>query len=319
MNEIFSYKDIQKAMENIKKYVYTTPMPKSVYLSDKKRNVYLKLENQQEVKAFKVRGALNKILSLTEEEKNKGVITVSSGNHGIATSYAANLLGIKNAYIIVPETTPKSKTDKIEFYGGTVKLLGKDYDAAHREGMKLVKEKGMTYIDPWDEDEVVYMGQGTISIEIFKQCKNIDTIFVPIGGGGLITGIAVGAKGINPNVKIIGVQTEACPAYKSSIDDNILYNEYESKESLCDALIGGIGHLAFKMKDVVDEVVLVSESSIKEAVKYMALKEKQIVEPSSATVVAAYIKKKESLEGKNIALVVSGGNIDDNLFINMIK
>ena len=147
----------------------------------------------QRAKSFKIRGAMNKMLTLTEEEKQKGVATISSGNHGSSVSYAASLLGISNAKVIVPETTPKSKVDKIKYFGADVMLMGSNYDEAHALGMKFIEEKGMTYIDAYYDDPKIYGGQGTIAIEILEQNPDIDTIVVPIGGGGLSTGIAVAA------------------------------------------------------------------------------------------------------------------------------
>lgn len=318
MIQAFDYEDVCEAYKRIKKHLDRTPLVQSVNLTDNDKNVFLKLENQQEVKSFKIRGALNKILTLTDTEKQRGVITVSSGSHGIATSYAAALTGIAQAFIIVPKNTPQNKIDKITFYGGEVMKVGNNYDEAHKEGMKIVREKGMTYIDPWDKDELVYAGQGTVAVEILEKNPDIDTMIVPIGGGGLVTGIAVAAKGIKKDIKIIGVQTEACPAYVHSIRDNTLYNEYQPKPSLCDALVGGIGHIAYKMHDVVDDVFIVSEDEIKEATTFAAIKEKQVIEPSSAVVIAAYLKNRQIIRGKNIALVISGGNADDLLFKTLI-
>lgn len=309
-----NYKEVEKAYERIADYIPMTPLEESYYLGDENTNYFFKLESFQRAKSFKIRGALNKMLTLTEAEKRAGVATVSSGNHGSSVSYAASLLGIERAIIIVPENTPKSKIDKIEYFGGTAMLLGKDYDEAHSLGMKYIEEHDMTYIDAYYSDPKVYAGQGTIGIEILKQNSNIDTIVVPIGGGGLITGIATYIKAMNPEIRIVGVQTEACPAMVKSYEDGVFYESYEIKDSICDALVGGSGKLSYDMaKTLVDDFIVVSEESIAKAVSFMAKDEKYIVEAGSCTTVAAVFDYKERIGGKNVALVLSGGNIDGEL------
>lgn len=312
--EKFTYQDIQKAYERIHPFVPTTPLVESFYLGDDSTHYYFKLESLQKVKSFKIRGALNKMLTLTDEEKNKGVATVSSGNHGSSVSYAATLLGIEKAKVIVPETTPKSKTDKIAYFGAEVIRLGKDYDEAHQLGMKYIAEHDMTYIDAYYDDPKIYSGQGTIAIEILEQNPEIDTIVIPIGGGGMITGIAVAAKAINPNIRVIGVQTAACPAMIKSYEDNVFYEEYPSETTYCDALVGGVGKLSYEMlKDYIDDIIEVSEDSIAKAVAFMITEEKFVAEAGSCTTIAAVQDFKDRVGGKNIALVISGGNIDGDI------
>lgn len=316
----FDYKEIKNAYDRIKKYVPMTPLEESFYLGDEETNYFFKLESFQRAKSFKIRGALNKMLTLTESEKERGVATVSSGNHGSSVSYGATLLGIQNAVIIVPKNTPQSKIDKIKYFGGEVMILGKDYDEAHSLGIKYIEENKLTYIDAYYSDPKVYGGQGTIAIEMLKQNSNIDTIVVPIGGGGLITGIAVAAKAINPNIRVIGVQTEACPAMVKSYEDNIFYETYEIKDSICDALVGGVGKLSYETaKFYVDDFIVVSEESIAKAVTFMAKKEKYIVEAGSCVTVAAIMDNKEQIGGKNIALILSGGNIDGELLSSILS
>ncbi|MBQ2868365.1 MAG: pyridoxal-phosphate dependent enzyme, partial [Firmicutes bacterium] len=208
----FDYNEVKEAYERIKSYVRKTPLEESFYLGTEDQKVFFKLESFQRAKSFKIRGALNKMLTLSPEEIERGVATISSGNHGSSVSYAASLLGIKNAKVIVPETTPQSKVDKILYFGSEAMLMGKNYDEAHTMGMKFIKDNGMTYIDAYYDDPKIYGGQGTIAIEILEQNPQIDTIVVPIGGGGLITGIAVAAKAIKPEIRVVGVQTENCPA-----------------------------------------------------------------------------------------------------------
>lgn len=316
---MFNYNEVKDAYERIKGYVRKTPLEQSFYLGESGRQYFFKLESFQKVKSFKIRGALNKMLTLTPEEIQRGVATISSGNHGSSVSYAASLLGIKNAKVIVPETTPQSKVDKILHFGADVMLMGKNYDEAHAMGMEYINEHGMTYIDAYYDDPKIYGGQGTVAIEILEQNPSIDTIVVPIGGGGLITGIAVAAKSIKPDIRIVGVQTEACPAMIRSYEDGVFYEEYPCESSLCDSLIGGIGALSYEMaKDYVDDFIMVSEESIGKAVSFMARQEKYIVEAGSCTTVAAVMDYRERIGGENIALVLSGGNIDGDVLFQLM-
>lgn len=313
----FNFQDTKDAYNRIKSYTVKTPLEESFYLGDDNKKYFFKLESFQKVKSFKIRGALNKMLTLNNEEKKSGVATISSGNHGSSVSYAAKLLGIRNVKIIVPESTPQSK---IEYFGGEAILLGKNYDEANSLGMNYILENNLTYIDAYYDDPYIYGGQGTIGIEILEQNPDIDTIVVPIGGGGLITGIAVAAKHIKPDIKIIGVQTEACPAMIKSYQHNTFYEEYPNTDTLCDSLIGGIGKLSYKLaKDYVDEFLIVSENGIAKAVSFMAKQEKFIAEAGSCTTIAAVNEYPEKFSGKNIALVISGGNIDGEILTNILR
>jgi len=301
-------------------YIYETPLSISNTLSSKNRTIYFKNEGLQATRSFKMRGAFSKMLRLTEEEKAKGVVAVSSGNHGVAVSYAAKMLGIEKTLIFVPDNTPTSKINTIKYYGAELIIQGKSYDDAHTIGMKYVNDHQMTFIDAYDKDPLIYAGQGTAGYEIIIQNPNINTILVPIGGGGLISGIATAAKAVNPNIKIIGVQTEACPAMKASMDEKHFYPEYPSETSVCEALIGGVGELAYNLSgQLIDEILIVKEKTIKEALKHMILEERTIIEASSCVVVAALMDYPNYDFGKEVALLLSGNNIDVNLMKEVIK
>lgn len=316
----FSYENVKIAYDQIKNYLKATPLEESFYLGDGDRRYFFKLESLQRAKSFKIRGSLNKMLTLTEEEKRCGVAAISSGNHGSAVSYAASILGIKNVVVIVPQTTPQSKIDKIKYFGADVMLLGDTFDEAHSLGMKYISEHGLTYIGAYYNDPEIYGGQGTVAIEMLEQNKDMDTIVVPVGGGGLITGIAVAAKHIKPSIRIIGVQTEACPAMIKAYEDNVFYEEYPSEESLCDALLGGVGKRSYEMaKDYVDDFIAVTEDSIARAVSFMAKEEKYIVEAGSATAVAAIMDYRDRVGGTNVGIVVSGGNIDGDVLTGILS
>lgn len=315
MHETFTASEVLQAYQRIQKYIPKTPLEESFYLGGNGKRYFFKLESAQTVKSFKIRGALNKISTLFEEEKRRGIATVSSGNHGAAVSYAAKLLDIENAFVIVPNNTPQTKIDKIEFYGGQVLKMGADYDEAHTLGLEYLKKNGMTYVDAYYEDPKVYGGQGTIALEILEQNPDIDTIIVPIGGGGLITGIAVAAKHQKPDIRIIGVQTEACPAMIRAFEDKVFYETYPTMgKTICDSLVGGVGKLSYTiLQDYIDDIIAVKETTIRKAVKHMLLNEKFVVEGGSATTLAAVMDFQERVGGKNIALVMSGGNIDADL------
>jgi len=309
--EKLTYEDIEKAYQLIKPYLPATPLVSSYYLGDEECKYFFKLENLQEVKSFKIRGALSKMLSLSEAQKAKGIAAISSGNHGISVSCAAKMLGIEKVKIYVPKITPKSKIEKIQYFGAQAVLIGDNYDQAHHLGLAEIEKEGLTFID---FDKEVYAGQGSIAIEILTQNPEIDTIVVPIGGGGLITGIAVAAKAIKPDIRIIGVQTAACPAMIKSYEDGVHYAEYPSESSLCEALIGGVDQLSYEMvKDYVDEILAVSEKSIAQAVSFLITQEKIVAEAASCTTIAAVKDYAAQIGGKKIALVLSGGNIDGEM------
>lgn len=316
----FGYEDIKAAHDRIKPYIRRTPLETSMHLSTEEKKYSFKLEPFQTVKSFKIRGAMSKMTTLTEEERQRGVATISSGNHGASVSYAAKILGIKKAQIIVPATTPQAKVDKIRYYGGEALLMGKNYDEAHAMGMAHIESNGMTFIDAYYDDPKIYAGQGTIGIELLEQDPDIDTVVVPIGGGGLITGIATAVKAIKPGIRVIGVQTEACPAMIKAFEDKVFYEEYPVKgDTVCDALVGGIGKLSYEiLEPLVDDIIEVEEETIKKAIVHMALNEKFIVEGAGAVALAAVIDKPERVGGSNIAMVVSGGNIDSELFCSLL-
>jgi threonine dehydratase len=312
--------ETQAAYERIKSYVLCTPLEESLSLSKGSRKVFLKLECVQTTRSFKIRGATNKILSLTQEEKAAGVVAVSSGNHGAAVSYVGSKLGIADTLIFVPKVTPKEKTDKIKYYGGSLKIMGEDYDQTHDIGMSYVADHGMTYVDAYDKDPLIYAGQGTVGVELLKQNPNIDTVLVPIGGGGLITGVSAAVKAINPKIKVIGVQTASCPAMMASVEEERFYDKYPIEDSICEALVGGIGELAYELhKEAIDDIVVVSEEAIKKAVRHMVYQEKIIAEPSSCVGIAALEEAGEKIPGKMIALIVSGGNISESLLKDVIR
>lgn len=308
------FQDVLDARERIKDHIDVTPLVESKSLGDDNRHYYFKLECLQKLGSFKLRGALARMTKMTDEEKRQGVGTVSSGNNGGAVSYAAKMLGIDNVVVIVPECTPKKKINKIKELGGNVMILGKNYDEAHSLGQNYIREHGMHMIDA-DEDPDICAATGTIGLEILEQNPEIDTIAVPVGGGVICAGIALAAKTIKPSVRVIGVQTSACPAMIEAIKNHVWYEDYPiDGESICEALCGGIGKLAYEMhQKLVDGYVQVDEADIRKAIAHMYNVEGVTSEGGASVAVAAAMVKPEELGGTNIALVITGGNIDKEL------
>lgn len=308
----FTASDVRDAYERIGGRVRRTPLDDSLYLSDDDHRYRFKLESQQLGRSFKIRGALNVLSQLEPSQLRRGVGTVSTGNHAIAVAYAAKELGIENCVAIVPFGTARSKLDRMRLYGARVMTMGSTYDEALTLGLNYIDCNELFYVDPGASDPRVYTGQGTIGYEIALLHPSVDTIVAPVGSGGLITGIAVGARAIKPSMRIVGVQTAACPSLYQSIKDNVCYTSYPvTGETICDAVVGGAGKLAFEMlPNLIDEWVVVEEAAIRSAWRYMVVKEQTLIEGGSAMVVAAVREYPELVGGSNVALVISGGNAD---------
>lgn len=308
MSEKLEFKQILEAKERIAGICINTKLIySSEYSRECENEVYIKPENLQITGAFKLRGALNKIRKLSEDKKKKGLIASSAGNHAQGVAYAANKLGIE-ATIVMPESTPLIKVQATKNYGAKVVLKGKVYDEAYEEAKRLEKENGYTFIHPFDDADVM-AGQGTIAIEILEELKDADIIVVPIGGGGLISGISVAAKSINSNIKVIGVQAEGANPMQCSFKDGKLVCA-ENIDTIADgAAVKNPGVKTFEViKDYVDDIVTVSDQEIMDAVYVLMEKHKLVVEATGAMSLAALSKLK--VKGKKIVSVVSGGNID---------
>ncbi|WP_298835985.1 threonine ammonia-lyase [Clostridium sp.] len=308
--------EIQKSQTNLKGVTLKTGLIYSdVFSNESGNSVYIKPENLQITGAFKLRGAYNKLCSLTPSERKRGVIASSAGNHAQGVAYSAQKLGIKST-IVMPKTTPLIKVEATKSYGANVILIGDCYDDANAEAKKLEKEHNYVFVHPFDDLTVMY-GQGTIACEIIEEIDDIDCILVPIGGGGLIAGIALAAKALKPNIKIIGVEPEGAKAMKDSIDCKKVVN----LETVC-TIADGVavkkpGDLAFEIiRNYVDEIVTVSDFDIMESFLLLLEKHKLIAEASGALSFAGLKKIKE--RGKKVACVLSGGNIDVVTISSMI-
>ena len=317
MNYDFNPVIIEESFKRIKKYIVKTPLMKSNLLSDKNTKIYFKMENRQKLNCCKIRGAFAK---LTQLNNKTPIIAVSSGNHGLSISYASKILGFKNTYIYLSKSTTKDKIENIYSYGVNVNKDGLDYDDAHRLAEEFTKKVKGTFIDPCS-DNIALAGQGTIAIEILEDLPNVDQIFIPVGGGGIFAGIAIYAKSKNPNIRIIAVQTEMSPSFRDSIKDGIRYENYKAKgESICDALLGGVGELPYSLiNNYLDDVMVVEEKYVKKAIIHLLLKEKNLVEPAGAIGLGAYFMYPEQFKNKKNVIILSGGNIDESLLLSILQ
>lgn len=300
--------DVLEARERIKDICVNTKLIYSPFFSQESGNeVYIKPENLQITGAFKLRGASNKIGKLNDEQKSRGLIASSAGNHAQGVAYSAKRLGIK-ATIVMPETTPFIKVQSTKNYGANIVLKGKVYDEAYEEAKRLEKENGYTFVHPFNDVDVM-AGQGTIGLEIIDELKDVDAILVPIGGGGLISGISVAVKSINPNIKVIGVQAEGADPMKVSFDTGKL-TYAEKVDTIADgAAVKKPGDLTFEViKNYVDEIVTVSDRELMEDVFIVLEKHKLIAEATGVMSLAAL--KRLDFKGKKVVSLISGGNID---------
>ena len=299
-------KEIYDAKERLKSHIKETPI---VYAPNLGEDVYLKVEVLQDTGSFKLRGAYNKIATLTDEEAEKGVVACSAGNHAQGVAKSATERGIRSI-ICMPFHAPLSKVQATKNYGAEVELVKDSFDDAAAYAAKLSKEEGLTFVAPFDDEKVI-AGQGTIGLEILEKLPDTDIIVVPIGGGGLISGIAVAAKSINPNIKIIGVQTKISPSMYESIKEGKIIT-VKGGSTIADGIaVKTPGKLTFDLvKEYVDDIVLVTEGEISSAILTLLEKNKIITEGAAASTVAALMYKKFSHKGKKVCCVLSGGNID---------
>lgn len=312
--------EIRSTCERISGRLRTTPVERSETLSEIAGvPVTLKLEHHQITGSFKLRGATNAVLNLTDEQKAAGVCGVSTGNHGRGLAYAAREAGVR-CIIGMSQLVPQNKLDGIKAQGAEVAIVGNSQDNAQVEVDRLVSEEGMTMLPPFDHPDII-AGQGTLGLEIMEQVPEAETILVQLSGGGLISGLAAAAKAIKPNLNIIGVSMERGPAMHECLKAGKPI-QVEELATLADSLGGGIGldnQYTFNMtRDLVDETITVSEAEIAEAIRHAYWKERQIVEGSGSVCMAALLAGKANVKGHTVCLV-SGANIDLNLHHRIIS
>jgi threonine dehydratase len=308
--------DIRAAAERIKGAVIRTPMLVSRTLSEViGAEVWLKFENLQFTAAYKERGALNKLLQLSPEERKRGVIAASAGNHAQAVAYHAKRLGIP-ATIVMPEPTPTVKVTQTAGFGATVVLHGDMFDDAYAKARELAAQHGYVFVHPFDDPQII-AGAGTVAVEMLEDAPDLDTIVVPIGGGGLMSGVSIATRALKPDIELIGVEAELYPSMKCAIDG-------------CDMPLGGDtlaegiavkhpGELTSRiLKELVNEVVLVPERDLEKAVAMLVTIEKTVVEGAGAAGLAAMLADPERFRGKKVATLLCGGNIDTHLLANVL-
>ena len=308
---------IKEANLELRSNIVRTPTIQSQYLSNEvNANVFLKLENLQYTASFKVRGAYVSIKRLKEEQKQKGVIAMSAGNHAQAVAWWAQKEGVK-ATIVMPEQAPLSKVMKTKSLGAEVILKGRTLNESQTYVSELIDYKKLTLIHPYDDPNVV-IGQGTLGLELLEDTKNLDVLVIPIGGGGLISGISIVVKSLNPNIKIFGVQTEKFPS---------MYNVLHKKQLaiLGDTLADGIavkrpGNITSDIiKNHVDDILLINEFELEKAISSLFENERIVAEGAGAAGVAAIMKNKDKFSGKKVGTVICGGNIDARLFASILN
>jgi threonine dehydratase len=314
-------RDIYRARQRIAPLARRTPLVESPLLSERVgAPVHLKLENLQVTGSFKIRGAANRTLTLTSDQKARGVIAISTGNHGRAVAYVAGQMGV-HALICVPEGTPRNKVDGIRSLGGEILFSGSTYDEAEDEAFRIEKERGLTMVNPYD-DPLTIAGQGTIGLELMEDLPEIDTVLVAVGGGGLISGIALALKSTGCAVRVVGVSMERAPVMYHSLKAGKPIR-MEQEETLADALLGGIGlenRYSFRMvRELVDDFVLVSEKEIAEGLGFALERHHLVVEGAGAVGLAALLCGKVKDLGDHVAVVVSGGNIDVPLLVKLAQ
>jgi threonine dehydratase len=311
--------DIQAALGRIRPSIYLSPCARSETFSQVTGNdVYLKLDNLQRTGAFKERGALNKLLSLNSDERARGVIAASAGNHAQGVAYHAGRHGIR-AQICMPLTTPLIKVSATRAYGAEVVLHGANYDDVYQEALKRSTEQGLTLVHAFDDDAII-AGQGTLGLELLQQLPDIEAVVVPIGGGGLISGVACAVKETNPKIQVWGVQPARLPSMKVAVAEGKPVTLAPAATIADGIAVRRAGDRTLPMvQKYVDHIVTVDEEEIANAILLLLEREKTLAEGAGAAPVAAVLNRKLPFSGKKIALLVGGGNIDVTLLSRIIE
>lgn len=309
--------DIQTAAGRLAGHVLDTPFVESRTISQLTGcQVFLKFENLQYTASFKERGACNKLAQLTAEERSRGVIAMSAGNHAQGVAYHAHRLGVR-AVIVMPRFTPGVKVERTRGFGAEVVLHGDTLDASRAHARELAQQQGLVFVHPYD-DEAIVAGQGTVALEMLREQPDLDTLVIAIGGGGLIAGIATAAKAIRPDIEIVGVQTERFPAMVNAIKGtNLPQGTSTIAEGIAVGTPGVVTEAIIRQR--VDDLLLVDEGDIEQAIVMLLEIEKTLVEGAGAAGLAALIRHPERFAGKRVGLVLCGGNIDPMLLASIIE
>ena len=311
---------IFKAKERLEGISVNTPFSYAPFLSQiHEADVYLKKENLQVTGAFKIRGAYNKIATLSEEQRESGVIAASAGNHAQGVALSASKFGIK-AVIVMPESTPLTKVNGVKGYGAEVILAGINYDEAYAYAKEYAQKHSLTFVHPFEDEEVI-AGQGTIGLEILDNCEDLDVVIIPAGGGGLISGVSLAIKSLSPKTKVIGVSASGAPALKESFDKKEPIDSLSVRTIADGIAVRDTSPVTLEyMLQYVDEMVSVDDEEIANAILFLLEKQKLVVEGAGAVGVAAIMHNKiQELQGKKIAIILSGGNMDVTLLSVIIE
>ncbi len=309
--DLVSSVDVVEAMETIIHKVHRTPLKQSATLNAfVGANVFLKMENLQKTGSFKVRGAMNKVMSLSHEEAEQGIVAASAGNHAQGVALAATMREARSK-IFMPKRTPSSKVAATKHYGAATVITGDTYQETYEFALQEVEKTGATYIHAFDDPKVI-AGQGTIALEMLQQNHDLEMIFVPVGGGGLLSGMALAVKAMNPSIKMIGVQALGAPATYERFNGNHSYCKHA--HTIADGiLVKEPGKQTYPIiRKYVDEMVTVTDEEIAYAIMFMLQREKMLVEGAGAAALAAILCNKFSIQNRNIGCVISGGNADPN-------
>jgi len=311
--------EVLRAEERIRPHVLETPLEECpAYARPGGPRVWLKHENRQHTGSFKVRGALNKLLALTPQERARGVVAASTGNHGAALAYALRSVGA-NGRVFVPEDAAPAKLRKIETLGATIEKVGGDPVEAERQARAHAVEHGLAYVSPYN-DPLVIGGQGTIGVELQRQLGEVDTVFASLGGGGLICGIAGYLSSVEPQARFIGCSPENSPVMVRSVEAGRIL-DLPSLPTLSDGTAGGIEREAITLglcRELVDEYVTVSEDEIRATLREFVRARSTAIEGAAAVAIASYLKIRQRIGGSNVAIVICGGNIDPDVLGRLV-
>lgn len=311
--------DFLQAQRRIRPYIHYTRLIQSEYLSELTGGkVWLKLENQQPTGSFKVRGALNKLSQLSEAEKRRGIVAASAGNHALGVAHATASLGLDPVAIFVPETAPEAKVNKLRRFPVNLHLAGQTYEDAHQAAADFAARTGALEIAAYDDRDVI-TGQGTVGVEILMNLPACQQILVPVGGGGLIAGVATAVRHIKPLCHIIGVQPEASPAAQLSFAQGRAIDPYDHAPTIADGLAGGFGARPFELlRSNPPDIALVSEADIRRAILALLAEHQLVIEPSGATAIAPLLTGQVDVRGKTAVCILTGGNLAMSLLRDII-
>jgi len=307
--------DVRRAAETLRPHLRPTPLRRSGLFPD--RPVHLKLECWQPTGSFKVRGATSLLASLTPAERARGVVAASAGNHALGVAFAARALGGVGATVFVPATAPRAKVEKLRRFPVTVVEKGRTYDDAVEEARAFERRTGATWVEAFDDPRTA-AGQGTAGLEIAEELPDVGTVLVPVGGGGLFVGVATAVKALRPGARTVAVQPAASPALRESLREGRALLTFPAGPTLADGLAGGIGELVFAHRHLVDDVVTVTEEETADAIASLVAEDQVVSEGAGAVGVAALRAGRLASDGRPVAVVVTGGNVDASVLARLL-